>query len=410
MDNFKENNILKKSYTKNKKESPEKQSEKFDLGKDRINSLSVEDVEKDSDLLANYKSGLKQSDNNSVASSSLDKNSLIRNEKLGDLRKQIFETNSTNNSVSSGLERLIPDFIHEVSSPISVFDHSLANLNSEFDKLLSQLFNFNFCDSVGLDFLIFIKSVTVIRNNIQHSLIEREKRKVFADWLKRFGFKRYQQGADILTSTNIEKNNLLLNRLFAEEKGEIYFEFLLSYLYIRQSLNILDYSKNRASGLVKSLKNYKEISPDEMPMRFTINDTISEAVTILGHRLRARYFEVNLKDQYTIFGIPQYLTHVWINLLANAIEATDEKGKISLTMYLNQQELVVDIKDNGPGIPSYNIEKIFQPYYTTKGSKGGTGIGLSLCRKYLQKMNADLDVKSSPGCTIFSAYFNLANQ
>ena len=401
---------MKKSSTKFKKEFSPKKTEKFDLSKDRIQSISDKEINFKEEILSSPEQVRTQISETNFTNGLIEKSALNSNEKLSDLRKQIFETSSINNSVSSGLERLIPDFIHEVSSPISVFDHSLSNLNSDFDKLLGQMSNFNFCDSGDLAFLSFIKSVTVSGLNSQHSLIDREKRKEFAIWLKQFGFRRYQQGADILTSTNIEKNSSLLNKLFAEEKGESYFEFMLSYLYMRQSLNILDSAKNRASGLVKSLKNYKEISPDEKPLRFTVNDTISEAITILGHRLRARNFSVILNDRFTIFGIPQYLTHVWINLLANAIEATDEKGKISLSMYLKQQELVVDIQDNGPGIPSYNLEKIFQPYFTTKGSKGGTGIGLSLCRKYLQKMSADLHVKSTPGCTVFSAYFNLENQ
>ena len=327
---------------------------------------------------------------------------------LNERRKQAFESSSNVLSTPAGLERLIPDFIHEVSSPINVFDHALDNLKTDFAKFTDQLTQLNVSGQIFERLVSHLQSIEInLYLPAQPHLQERERRKVLAAWLKNFKFKRYQQGADIFAACGLSSEDTVLNEVFSKENGENNFEFILSFLYIKQSLRALESAKGRATGLVKSLKNYKDISSGAMPENFILNDTITEAITILGHRLRARKFNLQLSDPFILFGIPQHITHVWINLLANAIEATDERGHIQLSVQSKNGEIVVSVKDDGKGIPSYNLEKIFQPYFTTKGDKGGTGIGLDICKNYLNNMNADINVNSVPGTTEFSVHFRI---
>ncbi|MFN5183502.1 MAG: sensor histidine kinase [Bacteroidota bacterium] len=335
----------------------------------------------------------------------LDKNESREN--LNELRKSAYAGSGDSKEVSSRLERLIPDFIHEVSSPVNVLDHSMNNLNSDFTKFTEHIVFLSRAVHLNPDYLNFIFSMETRPVIIGNHLEERRKRKDISNWLNGFNFKKHQQGADILSSSGLDSDNPFLFDMFSSEYGEKYFDLLLSVLYMKQSLLVMESAKNRATGLIKSLKNYKDISPDEQPLNFLLEDSINEAVTILGHRLRARRFTLDINGKFTLFGIPQYLTHVLINLLANAIEATDEKGKIELKVFCIKNEVNISVTDNGIGISDQHIERIFNPYYTTKGDKGGTGIGLSLCKKYLEQMDAVLSVQSSAGSTVFNIKFKL---
>ena len=102
-----------------------------------------------------------------------------------------------------------------------------------------------------------------------------------------------------------------------------------------------------------------------------------------------------------IEGNIQHIIHVWINIIANAIEATNSKGIITVKVYKENQDVIIAIQDNGPGIQKEIQSQIFTPYFTTKKEQGGTGIGLDICKNVITKIGGTIDVLSVPGNTIF---------
>jgi two-component system NtrC family sensor kinase len=86
-----------------------------------------------------------------------------------------------------------------------------------------------------------------------------------------------------------------------------------------------------------------------------------------------------------------------INLLVNASQAIEEKGEITIKTYVQDEYLVVDITDNGKGIPEDNLKKIFDPFFTTKPVGQGTGLGLSVSYEIIKKHGGDIQVKSIVG-------------
>jgi two-component system, NtrC family, sensor kinase len=86
---------------------------------------------------------------------------------------------------------------------------------------------------------------------------------------------------------------------------------------------------------------------------------------------------------------------VLLNLLLNALQAIDQKGKIVVTVALQGKTAVVEVADNGRGIAPENLPNIFRPFYTTKGE--GTGLGLSLARRIVEDHQGRIDVTSSVG-------------
>ena len=86
----------------------------------------------------------------------------------------------------------------------------------------------------------------------------------------------------------------------------------------------------------------------------------------------------------------------------NAIDAMNGKGEITLRTHHNDQWAVVEIEDNGPGIPEDILPNLFDPFFTTKEPGKGTGLGLSICHTIVvQKHKGKIEVRSQPGKTSF---------
>jgi PAS domain S-box-containing protein len=113
---------------------------------------------------------------------------------------------------------------------------------------------------------------------------------------------------------------------------------------------------------------------------------------------------IQLERQYEtdgqMIGLPGELRQVFTNLIGNAVDALGDGGHLALTISAAIGGFRVCVADDGPGIPSENLEKIFEPFFSTKGEKG-TGVGLWVTRSIVEDMGGRIDVSSStwPGRT-----------
>lgn len=98
-----------------------------------------------------------------------------------------------------------------------------------------------------------------------------------------------------------------------------------------------------------------------------------------------------------IWTDPYQLRQVLINLMTNAIHATDFSGKIFIACQSREKNIVLSVKDIGRGIPKENMEKIFEPFFTTKNPGEGTGLGLFVTRGIIEKLGGKIEVKSVLG-------------
>jgi two-component system NtrC family sensor kinase len=87
---------------------------------------------------------------------------------------------------------------------------------------------------------------------------------------------------------------------------------------------------------------------------------------------------------------------VFLNLINNALDAMDKTGgTLEISAKQEAGHIVIDVSDNGPGIPKANLARIFDPFFTTKPVGSGTGLGLSICYGIIHKMGGDITVKSA---------------
>jgi signal transduction histidine kinase len=135
----------------------------------------------------------------------------------------------------------------------------------------------------------------------------------------------------------------------------------------------------RIGALVISLKHFARLDEAEYQLA-NINDCIEETLVLLHHKLKNRIAVIKeFGELPEIECMPRKLNQVFMNLLVNAIQAIEGKGSVTLKTYRENGTVVIKIKDTGAGISKENLDKIFDPGFTTKGSGVGTGLGLPIC-------------------------------
>lgn len=129
-----------------------------------------------------------------------------------------------------------------------------------------------------------------------------------------------------------------------------------------------------------------------------LNTTVEHAVMLGRQQALAKSIEIALHKDPSLPEVEHdsdQIHQVLLNLLLNALQAIDRSGKITVTLKAQGTMAVVEVTDNGRGIPAQDLPNIFRPFYTTKGD--GTGLGLSLARRIVEDHQGRIDVSSAVG-------------
>ena len=182
-------------------------------------------------------------------------------------------------------------------------------------------------------------------------------------------------------------------------------------LEIAGLLNEIESSTSRISELVQAIKEYTFM--DQTPLQnVDIVKSLETTLIILNHKLKRgvtveRTYE---KTPLLVNSFGSELSQVWTNIIDNAIDAMGGKGELRVRAYRSDDCAVVEIGDNGPGIPAEVEAHIFEPFFTTKGVGEGTGLGLDTVQRIVKKHRGSIEVESVPGNTRFQVWLPLATQ
>jgi signal transduction histidine kinase len=174
-------------------------------------------------------------------------------------------------------------------------------------------------------------------------------------------------------------------------------------------LNEIESSASRISDLVGAIKEYTHM--DQAPVQnVDVIKSLETTLTILNHKLKQGV--VVQRDYQPVpllvnsFG--SELNQVWTNIIDNAIDAMHGKGQLRVRTCRDGDRVVIEIGDNGPGIPDEVQPHIFEPFFTTKGVGEGTGLGLDTVQRIVKKHRGNIQVNSKPGDTRFQIWLPLA--
>jgi len=185
-----------------------------------------------------------------------------------------------------------------------------------------------------------------------------------------------------VTGTDEEPKDPKLNKLFSS---------------VEKLNEVSKTASDRIVNIVNSLRTFARLDKAEMDT-VDIHEGIESTLTLVHHELK-RKAEVH-REFGTIPRIscyPNQLNQVFMNILVNAGHAIDEKGDIFIKTYAEDKQVIIEIKDTGRGIPKENLNRIFDPGFTTKSMGIGTGLGLSIVYQIIESHNGKIEVESEVG-------------
>jgi len=194
-----------------------------------------------------------------------------------------------------------------------------------------------------------------------------------------------------------------------ELKGLAFFDLVIQWLgtscLMMGLLSEVQLTTERLSQIVQAMKSYTYL--DQAPLlEVDVHEGLENTLVIMQHKLKQG---VMVKREYSsnlphIEAYASELNQVWTNIIDNAADAMNGKGEIVLKTYQEDDHVVVEIIDNGPGIPEKIQTRIYEPFFTTKPPGKGTGLGLHISHDIIaNRHHGQLLVESKPGETRFKA-------
>src|SRR5215475_5686676 len=198
-------------------------------------------------------------------------------------------------------------------------------------------------------------------------------------WLEKHKVTDAWRLAPLLTEANLQEKHL---ESFREAAGELLNSELTRFATLLEMDRIadeLEHSTARISDLVKAIKEYSYMDQASM-QEVDLVKSLDTTLTIMHHKLKrtitvTRDYEPDLPK---VLAYGSELNQVWTNLIDNAADVMKDGGKLGVRLARDNDYILVEISDNGPGIPAEIQSKIFEPFFTTKGVGEGTGLGLDI--------------------------------
>lgn len=169
-------------------------------------------------------------------------------------------------------------------------------------------------------------------------------------------------------------NATLLNMDLQIEKNEVDKE------YLKKKMKKISETTLHMSETINVFRDY--INPNKTKSKFNIVESTNNVLKFLKSSMFDVSIEFNYEKEYELVGVKSEFTQVIISIINNAIEALENKDNKAILIDLVKEEnnVILLIKNNGKNIKADLIEKIFDPYFTTKHKVGGTGLGLYICK------------------------------
>ena len=226
------------------------------------------------------------------------------------------------------------------------------------------------------------------------------------EWLEKLGVKNSWEKSPLLVSLGYEPGTLQeALSSFPSESLPVIVEWIAGSTDLDNIADEISQGAARISEIIKALKAYVYL--DQAPVQeVSLMEGLENTLVILRHKLK-QGVEVERAYDPTVPPIQAYaseLNQVWTNILDNAIDAMGGQGKITIRTAYRSPWVVVDITDNGPGIPPEIQPKLFSPFFTTKPFGKGTGLGLNISYNIIKKHGGDIKIHSQPGETHFEVW------
>ncbi|MTB52233.1 ATP-binding protein [Lewinella sp. W8] len=315
------------------------------------------------------------------------------------------------------LGKMSAGLAHELNNPASAMVRSSQELHrhlqqtpERFKEVITMRVDPDDVDAVNK---ILFNRIAEAPDPEDLSLMQREEMNDdLLDWFDDRGIERGDDIVDTLVDFSFTPEHLDdIAAVLPEAAVAPVLRWIETNLTTERLVAEIQTASGRISELVSSIKTYSHMDSDPSMEFVDVHTGLKSTLTMLKFKFKKKNITLEKevdKDLPHIKALEGELNQVWTNLIANAIDALPDKGgKIILRTYQQRDNLCVEIEDNGSGIPEDIQRKVFDPFFTTKGIGEGTGMGLDIVRRVLNRHGGTIGLESEPGKTCFRVCFPL---
>jgi signal transduction histidine kinase len=312
------------------------------------------------------------------------------------------------NEKMASLGTLAAGLAHELNNPAAAIQRSTAQLRdalSEWQRTTTELGAHS--DTHQTEVVHALHEMIMKRAAapaVFNPLILSDQETDLEEWLEDQGVEPAWEFAPVLVSLGWDRDELeRMIEPFSTTQRAVVLGWLASTSSVYSLLGEVGTSAEAISEIVKAVKSYSYL--DQAPIQdVDVRESLETTLIILRPKIKAgiRITRVYADDLPHIEAYGGELNQVWTNIIDNAIGAMQGQGELVLRTQTKDGDVVVEIIDNGPGIPPDVQRRIFDPFFTTKGPGVGTGLGLHVAYNIItHKHHGQIQVTSRPGETRF---------
>lgn len=307
----------------------------------------------------------------------------------------------------AALGQLVANVAHEMNTPLAAIQSAITTITHFLNQNLEQLPQFFQTLDVDLqqDFFALLQASADVVAGGPH-LSSRDKRQYKRQLIQELAARSITHAeaiADHLVDMGIYENLQPFWSLLQTADSQQILNMAYDFACLQKSTQTITAATNRAAKVILALKSYARHNQGEQRIAANVITGIETALTLYQHQMKngieivKTYAEIPL-----ILGFPDELNQVWTNLIHNALQAMNYGGILSIEVWPESESVKVNITDTGKGIPLEMQAQIFDPFFTTKPIGEGSGLGLSIVHKIIEKHQGTITVNSVPGQTTFS--------
>lgn len=387
----------KNSILKQKQEEILAQSENLRKANEEIREKNTDLEQKQEEIMAQAEH-LKQA-NDEITNA----NQLLQDQKdkLSEALKNLKETQSQliQSEKMASLGQLIAGIAHEINTPLGAIKSSIGTISDSFNQSLHQLpelLRILEADKQKMFFKLIDKSLEDIK--LYTSREERKIKRKLRKQLEEHEVENADDIADTLVDMSIHSGIDEFMPLIIHKNAEEILETAYNLSVQQKNSQNIKTAVERASKVVFALKNYSRQDHTESMVHANIGEGIDTVLTLYHNQLKHGIEVVrNFSPTPDTLCYPDELNQVWTNIIHNAIQAMDNSGTLQIDVEEQDGYVISRFKDSGKGIPDDIKKRIFDPFFTTKPAGEGTGLGLDIVKKIIEKHNGTITVESELG-------------